>query len=568
MKTERFDEEFRRKLLGLPVEADPGEVERIQGFVHAHRPALPSLGWGKLLLYGGSSLLLLGSLSYNLIQNYRNTHLQSSIDSLAHQSESRATPSREVIRYDTVYITQSGHTERVGSELEPTITSETVGREPSKQANSTPSAETRRSRSLAKESTESRQSGAESSSGRPVPDSPLATSKANTSAKATVSTAPNQRREQPGREQPEKDNVADSSPEPLIAGETRLAKEKNSVTNSMPDASKAAATVYSNNRTVPATRSGNRRRARAHPTSISSDTRHESLATNYSGKQEQRTGLATSTAGFMPANTEDAKSNEAASEGSSQSITVQPLASRLAITTSKQGAMIVPGHSLVIPKNELSARATRRPWHLTMPSLAVPNAQYRIGGELTAGNDQFGGALLGEIMLNPRWSVQTGLRAGYGEGFHYRHEQDFNEHQHEDFRKTYASQVSSWSDIQNIKQEFLLVQVPLQVAYHLPLGRQWGLRLGAGTDLDVWLRSGISYDYQENSRSSEHGLSRIKEHVYVFNNLTLSPSVERSWKKWLFRAGPFISPQLRPVGYKPDDFSWGANLQILYRLRK
>ncbi|GAB4038514.1 hypothetical protein GCM10028809_56930 [Spirosoma gilvum] len=203
-----------------------------------------------------------------------------------------------------------------------------------------------------------------------------------------------------------------------------------------------------------------------------------------------------------------------------------------------------------------------------MPSLSVPNAQYRIGTGLTGGSDQAGGALLGEIMLNRHWSVQAGVQLGYSQGFNYRDEQDFNEHQKEDFRETYASQVPSSSTIQDIQQMTFLAQIPIQVAYHYPFGRQWGLRLGLGTDLNLWGRSVVSFDYRENSRSSEHELARSNEHVHAFKNLMLSTTLERSWRKWQFRAGPFISPQLRSVDYKRDDLSWGANLQIFYRLGK
>ncbi|GAB4043268.1 hypothetical protein GCM10028774_58180 [Spirosoma jeollabukense] len=249
-------------------------------------------------------------------------------------------------------------------------------------------------------------------------------------------------------------------------------------------------------------------------------------------------------------------------------ISIEPLANLQMGAASNQLAIISPSRSLIVPKSELAVKAPRRSWHLAMPSLSVPNAQYRIGAGLTGGSDQVGGALLGEIMVKRHWSVQAGLQLAYNQGFHYRDEQDFNEHQKEDFRQTYASQVPSSSDIEDISQLTLLIQVPIQVAYHYPLGRQWGLRLGLGTELNLWERSTVSYNYRENGRSSEHELSGSKDHIHTVNNLILSTSVERSWKKWLFRAGPFISPQLRPVENKRDELSWGANLQVLYRLGK
>ncbi|MBN8826603.1 MULTISPECIES: hypothetical protein [unclassified Spirosoma] len=289
---------------------------------------------------------------------------------------------------------------------------------------------------------------------------------------------------------------------------------------------------------------------------------------NHSRRQKQRKIEGPPTTGFTPAIPENPGSSELMSTIDRQLIIAEPLISQQTRTTSNRLAIISPSQSLIVPKSEVSGKAPRRTWHLTMPNLTVPNAQYRIGAGLVGGSDQARGALLGEIMLNRHWSVQTGLQLGYNQGFHYRDEQDFNEHQKVDFRETYASQVPLSSTIQDIQQITLLVQIPFQIAYHYPFGRQWGLRLGLGTELNLWGRSAVSFDYRENSRSSEHELTRSKEHTHTIDNLLLSTALERSWRKWQFRAGPFISPQLRPVDYKRDDLSWGANLQIFYRLGK
>ena len=569
MKTERFDEEFRRKLLGLPAEADPGEVERIHGFVNANKSALPSWGWGKLLLYGGSSLLLLGSLSYNVIQTYRNTRLQSSFDSLAHRSVVQTMPS-EVIRHDTVYITRSKKTEPIVSVTEPVTESKTTGKEPLEQGSSRQSNETRRDGSVAIGNASSPQLSNEARSSPSEANSPRTSLRSTTPVATTESAAPNQHTEKSSQVRTEADRVIETSPgissDRLLTEKTSPISKSERINKPAPTGVERVEGVYLTADLPTTTRSKNRRRHKGQQSFPSSD-RHDLLATNQSNKQDKRTASGPSSVGFTTANTESPRSGALISGLNRQPIPVGPLASRQPIP-STQLAIISPSRPLIIPIYGLPAKATRQPRHSQMPDLSVPTAQYRIGAGLTGGDDQLGGALLGEVMLNPRWSVQAGLRIGYGQGFHYGDEHDFNEHQHADFRQKYASQVSSSSDIEDIKQVSLLVQAPLQVAYHLPIGRKWNLRLGAGTDLDVWVHSAIRYDYRENSRSSEHALSQTNEPVHVFNNLTLSTAVERSWRKWVFRAGPFISPQLRPVNYKPDDLSWGANLQLLYRIGK
>ena len=578
MKTERFDEEFRRKLLGLPAEADSGEVERIHGFVTANKPALPSWGWGKLLLYGGSSLLLLGSLSYNVIQTYRNTHLQSSLDSLVHRSVDQAASSG-VIRHDTVYITRSGIA--IKSTSLPSTSAEIASQNSINHVETNKTTDTQPIGSVAMEHPKLPKPGLEDVSNRVEAVSPRSGSTSTEPTTATTSTVrkqPREGRKLYGQVQIEPNESAASLPPVSVArsttGNTRQTNGTETLPTSMPTGTELVEGHSPTGRLLPATPASIHRSTTGRQTSsdkrqpVSGSERNGLLTTNYSRKRNQRTIYNPPTTEFSPVNMLNPSPIASESVVNRQRITAEPLASLKTGTTSNPLSIISPSRPLVVPKSEWSVKATRRSWHLAMPRLAVPNLQYRIGGGLTGGNDQVGGALLGEIMLNRHWSVQTGLQLAYNAGFHYRDEQEFDKHEKEDFRQTYASQVPTSSDIEDINQMSQFIQVPIQVAYHFLLGRQWGLRLGLGTNLNVWTHSAVSYTYRENSRSSEHGSSLIEEPTYVFNNLTLSTAVERSWKKWVFRAGPFISPQLRRAGYKSDDLSWGASLQIFHQLGK
>ena len=577
MKTEKFDEEFRRKLLGLPAEADPGEVERIHGFVNANAPALPNFGWGKLLLYGGSSLLLIGSLSYNVIQTYRNTYLQSSIDLLAHRSVD-PTASSDLVRHDTIYITRSGNATESASL--PTTSVKNSPQKSLEQSDANPPIDIQSVGSVAIERLSLPKPGSEDVSNRVEAVSPRSESKPTVPTTATRSTILKQRSQ--GRELSDQlqtktnESVASLPPVPVegsTTGKITQTKGIEALPKSMPTGVVGVERIFPTSSRSPATRASNRRSTAGRQTNSGkgktgfTTERDGLLATNDSRQQDQRTADNPKAVEFAPVVAENATSSAAVLEFNRQTIRAEPLASRQRVS-STQWAVISPSQPLVVPKSELSVRATRRPWHLTMPTLSVPNAQYRVGAGLTGSSDQVGGALVGEIMLNRHWSVQAGLQLSDNQGFHYRDEQGFNEHHKEDFRQTYAPQLPSSADIQDIKQMTQLIQVPIQVAYHFLFGRQWGLRLGLGTDLNLWGRSDVSFDYRENSRSSEHELSRSTEHVHTVNNLMLSTALERSWRKWQFRTGPFISPQLHQVEYKQDDLFWGANLQVLYRLGK
>jgi hypothetical protein len=106
MKTEQFDDEFRKKLLGL----DPSdeEVDRIYHYVSSNGNVTAYFSWGKFLIYGLAVLLLAGSLSFNYVQNTTNKKLLSSLDSLKSRTNSVDIKSsqEQAVRVDTVYVTR------------------------------------------------------------------------------------------------------------------------------------------------------------------------------------------------------------------------------------------------------------------------------------------------------------------------------------------------------------------------------------------------------------------------------------------------------------------------------
>ncbi|MCF2492437.1 hypothetical protein [Dyadobacter chenhuakuii] len=104
MKTEQFDDEFRKKLLGL----DPSdeEVDRIYNYVSSNGNMTPRFSWIKILIYGLAASLLVGSLSFNYVQNLTNKKLLSSLDSLKSRITSIELNSAQKtsLRVDTIYI--------------------------------------------------------------------------------------------------------------------------------------------------------------------------------------------------------------------------------------------------------------------------------------------------------------------------------------------------------------------------------------------------------------------------------------------------------------------------------
>ncbi len=244
----------------------------------------------------------------------------------------------------------------------------------------------------------------------------------------------------------------------------------------------------------------------------------------------------------------------------------------MAVSSLKNKALASTNLSVIIlrkpdyqPVVTTKERLIRGPFRLNLPTISLPNPQYFGGVGFMGGNEHLGGSLLGEVRLNRHWSVQTGIRLMALTGFDFHSDEDFKKEDGRDFRNLYAPNVAPGNEIQHIQQIYGLVQIPLTVAYHYPLGRAWGLRLGLGTNLDLLAHSRITFDFERSGRDFEHGLHESNVPVSLFNNATISAGVERQWKRVLFRASPYISPQLKRVSYKDDAFYWGGQVQVLWQ---
>jgi hypothetical protein len=106
MKTDQFDDEFRKKLLGL----DPSdeEVDRIYNYVSSNGNFTPHFSWSQILIYGLVASFLVGSLTFNYVQNLNNKKLLSSLDSLKSRISfiDLNSSQKQALRVDTVYITR------------------------------------------------------------------------------------------------------------------------------------------------------------------------------------------------------------------------------------------------------------------------------------------------------------------------------------------------------------------------------------------------------------------------------------------------------------------------------
>ncbi len=533
MKTDRFDDEFRRKLLGLSADTNAGEADRIHAYVQAHHPARPGLGWGRWLLYGAGAALLLGSLSYNIIQQNTAQQLRSSLDSLAQQPRETAhlqVPDLPTPRPDTVYITR--YRDRFVAVPMP-------GQTRLNPARDVVGGKTQQDEPIGLRPEQFQRPG-----GVQATDSAMNVDAVDVTAMAHQAVnAPN--------------TSSAITPANRLRSQTPL-----------PTATNAAGAGVHESTPIDATRQQLTKKSRVTP---------DEIAKNEVAKNGRSGGFV---AKMLPAkaNTKDLLDSKAlagnpatdpattSEQPASTAFIINLLPARLLASLPEPATAlrIMPTLPATAP---VVGSAQKSPFRINWPGMSMAGAQYYTGGGLTVANEQLGGSVLGEVRRQ-RWSLQTGLQVKSVRGYQYYTAEQFEDREGQNFRSQYAPYVPQNYDLLNIDQTYLIVQLPITVAYHYPLGRHWGLRFGLGTDVDVYAHSRITFDYKENNRNFEQGLYESMVPARLLTNITASAGVERSWNRWLFRAGPYISPQVKAVGYRPEPLYWGATGQVLWRVGK
>lgn len=554
MKTDRFDEEFRRKLNELSEESSPDEVDRICGYVSQHLPTATRIRWTGWAAYLTGGLLGLGFLLYSLRQHQAIMTLQNTVDSLRTAPPALVQKSvpvvAPIVRIDTVYVTRyqdrpqyaPAPLDKPLSLLADTQTAQPLPENhrnrldilyPNQAALQTKDPATTRIESAG--ITTSGQLIKSTPNGRNQPVHPTARTATEISmdSSGTTMTEPTVKPidpKTPVAVQPE------TSPEPDAASPLR----NNILAN----------TNVSNRRGV-----------------LPAKTRHQTKSTDRVSEVAQPM---VSKATMNRPDSDFVDTDQLADESEKQLMERVVLATNLITSKSLTAgnlSAIIKRQPVYQPASVPAMSPVRKSFRLHLPTVSLANAQYFSGAGFSLGNQQLGGSLLGEIRLRPRWSVQVGVHLLSQTGFQYHSADEFEQTENQDFRALYAPNVAPGDEIQNIDQTYTILQLPLTVAYHYPLGRSWALRLGVGTTLDLLAQSRVTFDFERNGLDFEQGLKEGNVPVRLFNNATVSLGLERQWKRLLLRASPFVSPQIKWVGYRVEAIYWGGQVQVLWQFK-
>lgn len=202
-----------------------------------------------------------------------------------------------------------------------------------------------------------------------------------------------------------------------------------------------------------------------------------------------------------------------------------------------------------------------------MPQISLPSLKYRVGLGSNIDNGQIGTSILTEVLFSKRWSVTSGVNISFLGFEHFGDEDDFKRRTERDFREQHALDVPLNSSIEDIEAHQVLFRIPLYLNYRLPLRKDYTVLFSTGTDFDVNLRQITSFSHHDFIKENkQEGLTESIK-VTPFNNWMLSAGIEKRWKRFSVQLSPYLSYQLKPLSYRNHDWMFGMKLNGFYRLK-
>ncbi|HEV7348054.1 hypothetical protein [Telluribacter sp.] len=200
-----------------------------------------------------------------------------------------------------------------------------------------------------------------------------------------------------------------------------------------------------------------------------------------------------------------------------------------------------------------------------LPELPVP---YRIGVGQQWEARAKATTLWADILLGRHLSVTTGLSWLKPQEERYFNEKVFREKKRQDFRAKHGRGIPPSFEVFNITTRTTLVQVPVGVTFRGELGRDFAYLLGAGTNLNVRTRQVLSFDLRIPTQQIDHWTKRILPPTPTFTNVQVSAGIEKRWNPIVLQADAYLISRDSPRSYLPDKQSLGVRFKILYQFGK
>lgn len=168
------------------------------------------------------------------------------------------------------------------------------------------------------------------------------------------------------------------------------------------------------------------------------------------------------------------------------------------------------------------------------------------------------------VKLPKRLIINTGLRYTNLNDELFANKSDFDRHDPKKRNRHFNDQLKHHDHIHDIVIHSNLIQIPLSAGYRIPLNKGYSFTFSLGTDLDVFLSQRLTFSQPPDSIKPPHGDLRDRANAVFFNNIVITGSIEKEYKRFALSLSPFIRPQLQKVFYKPKELDYGIALRLYF----
>ncbi|GAB3260462.1 hypothetical protein GCM10027347_24770 [Larkinella harenae] len=199
----------------------------------------------------------------------------------------------------------------------------------------------------------------------------------------------------------------------------------------------------------------------------------------------------------------------------------------------------------------------------------APVVRFRIGagGELAGGQSGFG--LSGEVLLGEHLIVGLGVTRLSHSGDVFLSDLQYFQKRKSDFRRDYLGKVpvDPRIEIRNITQRAKSWQLPLTVAYRLPLGNSFSILPTAGVSLGLGVLEEITYAHRKAVGYPDFFQRTLNEKCppNLYNSWTASLGLEKQVEHWGVQITPYLSSPLLSTRHSLNQTTAGVRMRILYQ---
>lgn len=168
------------------------------------------------------------------------------------------------------------------------------------------------------------------------------------------------------------------------------------------------------------------------------------------------------------------------------------------------------------------------------------------------------------VKLPKRLIMNAGLRYTSLNDELFADKADFDRHDPKKRNRHFNDQLKHHDQIRDIVIHSNLIQIPLSAGYRIPLNKGYSFTFSLGTDLDVFLSQRLTFSQPPDSIKPPHGDLRDRANAVFLNNITITGSIEKEYKRFALSLSPFIRPQLQKVFYKPKELDYGIAIRLYF----